>query len=95
VGEETSDPTLPGEIAYVDDAGAVCRCWNWRDGQRTEATDDTPHCMFIMENVDPAREGDLHDAIDAMAGYAEDILGATVVVKEFLTKDNPQVVLEA
>ena len=26
-----NDPTLPGELAYVDDAGAVCRCWNWRD----------------------------------------------------------------
>lgn len=31
LGEETGDPTLPGELAYIDDAGAVCRCWNWRD----------------------------------------------------------------
>ena len=29
-----NDPTLPGELAYVDDAGAVCRCWNWREGVR-------------------------------------------------------------
>ena len=32
LGEEADDPTLPGELAYIDDAGAVCRCWNWRDG---------------------------------------------------------------
>lgn len=36
-----NDPTLPGELAYVDDAGAVCRCWNWRDGVRTALTDNT------------------------------------------------------
>lgn len=35
LGEDAeSDPTLPGELAYVDDAGAVCRCWNWREGVR-------------------------------------------------------------
>ena len=34
LGEEVDDPTLPGELAYIDDAGAVCRCWNWRDGVR-------------------------------------------------------------
>lgn len=28
LGEEADDPTLPGELAYIDDAGAVCRCWN-------------------------------------------------------------------
>ena len=33
-----NDPTLPGELAYLDDAGAVCRCWNWRDGVRTALT---------------------------------------------------------
>ena len=35
LGEDADDPTLPGEVAYIDDAGAVCRCWNWRDGVRT------------------------------------------------------------
>lgn len=35
LGEDAeSDPTLPGELAYVDDAGAVCRRWNWREGVR-------------------------------------------------------------
>ena len=37
LGEETDDPTLPGELAYIDDAGAVCRCWNWRDDQKGRA----------------------------------------------------------
>lgn len=91
IGEEENDPTLPGEIAYVDDAGAVCRCWNWRDGQRTEVNDDTTHCVFIMENLEPARSADLHAAIDELAGLCERLLGATVTNKDYATKDHPEV----
>lgn len=95
IGEDESDPTLPGELAYVDDAGAVCRCWNWRDGQRTEVTDQTPHCVFIMENLQPERAGDLRAAIDELAQQLEELLGATVQNKGIVTRDNPEFVLEA
>lgn len=46
LGEEEDAPTLEGELCYRDDAGAICRCWNWRDGERTALTDDSkkaPH----------------------------------------------------
>lgn len=94
VGETEDDPTLLGEVAYIDDAGAVCRCWNWRDGQRTEVTDETPHCMFIMENVDPSRSADLHAAIEEMGQLAEEILGGTVTSLSFATKEKPTVELK-
>ena len=88
-----NDPTLPGELCYVDDAGAVCRCWNWRDGQRTEVSDNTPHCVFIMENIQPERLGDLQEAVDELAGQLEEILGATVTHKEVLTREHPEMEL--
>ncbi|WP_248923046.1 B3/B4 domain-containing protein [Olsenella intestinalis] len=91
IGEEESDPTLPGEVAYLDDAGAVCRCWNWRDGQRTEVSDETPHCMFIMENVMPERSEDLHAAIDELAEKCEQLLGATVTNKDYATREHPEI----
>lgn len=94
VGETINNPTLLGEIAYVDDAGAVCRCWNWRDGQRTEVTDETPHCMFIMENVDPSRSDGLHKAIEEMGRLAEEILGGTVTSLGYATKENPSIQLK-
>ena len=93
IGSDDNDPTLPGELCYVDDEGAVCRCWNWRDGQRTEVTDETPHCVFIMENIQPERLSDLQEAVDELAGQLEDILGATVTHKEILTHDNPEMEL--
>ncbi|MFR3877482.1 MAG: B3/4 domain-containing protein [Collinsella sp.] len=49
LGEEADDPTLPGELAYIDDAGAVCRCWNWRDGVRTALSDDSADAFLAIE----------------------------------------------
>ena len=32
LGSEEEDNTLPNELCYIDNEGAVCRCFNWRDG---------------------------------------------------------------
>lgn len=45
IGDDTNQPTLPGELCYKDQAGAVCRCFNWRDGERTMITDQTKKCL--------------------------------------------------
>ncbi|MBR4399653.1 MAG: hypothetical protein IKT06_01820, partial [Aeriscardovia sp.] len=51
IGSEENEPTLEGEICYLDDAGAVCRCMNWRDGQRTELSENTRDMVFLIECV--------------------------------------------
>ncbi len=88
VGEDTPDPTLAGELAYLDDAGAICRCWNWRDCQRSAATDNTPHCAFIMECIEPHRVNDLHAAINQLEVFTSEILGAHTTNKDYLTIDH-------
>ena len=45
IGEEENAPTLPGELCYYDEKGAICRCFNWRDGQRTALTDDSRNAL--------------------------------------------------
>ena len=91
LGDETNDPTLPGELCYLDDKGAVCRCWNWRDGQRTMLTENTKNAFMIMECVDPTRKEDLENALDYLAKKANEYLGAKVYRKVILTKDNPEI----
>ena len=93
LGEDADDPTLPGELAYVDDAGAVCRCWNWRDGVRTALTDDSTDAFFAIECVEPDRMGDCQAAIDQLAELLERYLGATIGAKTLVTRDNPRVEL--
>ncbi len=88
LGDEEYDVTLPGEVCYLDEEGAVCRCWNWRDGQRTMLTEDTKNAILIMESVDPARKEALEAAIAELSKWVPQFLGgeATAVI---LTKDKP------
>lgn len=91
LGDEENNPTLPGELCYLDDAGAVCRCWNWRDGQRTMLTEKTTHALLIVESVDPTRHADLLAILDRLAEDGKRYLGADVAVKTVLTMKNREV----
>jgi DNA/RNA-binding domain of Phe-tRNA-synthetase-like protein len=93
LGEDEDDPTLPGEVAYVDDVGAVCRCWNWRDGQRTALTDDTADAFLIVECVDPARASEAAEATDEFARMVERYMHGSIQTKAMVTRDAPSVVL--
>lgn len=90
LGDEEYDNTLPGEICYLDDEEAVCRCWNWRDGQRTMLTEDTKNAFLIIESVDPNRSHDLKAALNTLAELTQKYLGGTTKIK-ILNKDNPEV----
>jgi DNA/RNA-binding domain of Phe-tRNA-synthetase-like protein len=77
LGDEEYSTALPGEIIYKDDEGAVCRCWNWRDGQRTMLTEDTRNAFLIIESVDPDRSSDLKAAAESLAELTVRYLGGT------------------
>ena len=93
LGEDEDDPTLPGELCYRDDAGAVCRCWNWRDGQRTALTDDSESAFLIIECVDPSRIDDLRAALDEFSQLIERYLGASIEARAIVDRSNPEVVI--
>lgn len=90
IGEDEEDPTLSGELCYRDDAGAICRCWNWRDGQRSALSDDSKNAILVMECVDPARIDALNEALDEFAELMSRHLGATIVFRTIVTRDNPE-----
>ncbi len=92
IGEEESNPSLPGELVYKDDAGAVCRCFNWRDGQRTMITGRTRNAFMIIENLEPERVDDLKALMDFVQENAEKYLHAEVE-KTILDRNNPEMVI--
>lgn len=93
LGEDKDDPTLAGELCYRDDEGAVCRCFNWRDGQRTALKDDSKNAFLVIECVDPARVGELKEALDEFAGLMERYLGAHVAVRAVVDRTHPDVII--
>lgn len=93
IGEAVPEPPLKGEVAYRDDAGVVCRCWNWRDGQRTQVNDDTTNEFVAMECVEEDRLEDLQKAVDELAELLPKYLGAQVMARAIVDRDHPEVVL--
>lgn len=52
-GEQVIEHPKPGEVVWCDDAGVTCRRWNWRQGQRTQLTNNTTDALFILDTLDP------------------------------------------
>lgn len=51
LGEEENDSPDKGEVIYKDDAGVICRRWNWREGERTKITSETKNAIVVIESV--------------------------------------------
>ena len=94
LGDEENSPTLAGELCYTDDAGAVCRCFNWRDGKRTMITATSRRAFVVLEYPNASRRADLEAALASIARHAQAELGATVVRQAILTADNSAIDLD-
>ena len=77
LGTDENAPPYEGEIVYKDDAGAICRCWNWRESVRTMLTEDTQNAFLCIELVDTARFDVLEAALKELKSLVEAHLGGT------------------
>ena len=90
IGSDKPEPPLAGEIAYYDEAGVICRCWNWRDGKRTEVTDETTTEFMAMECIEPERYSQLEEAIDELEDLLKRYVGAETMYKAILDKEHSE-----
>lgn len=93
IGEEENNPTLPGELCYKDDRGAVCRCFNWRDGERTMITDKTVNVFCVIECIEPSQFASLEGALGMIKELSDKYLDTESEVV-YLDKNNPEVELK-
>lgn len=83
IGAEADDPPPAGEIIYADGAGAICRCFNWREADRTKLTEATTDAVLVIETLGSHQPGQLEAALAELAGLVGEHLGGrirTVVV---------------
>ncbi|EHI70335.1 B3/B4 domain-containing protein [Streptococcus ictaluri] len=92
IGDCENQPTLAGELCYKDDAGAVCRCLNWRDGERTMITEHTQNAFLIIEALDASGQDRLQEALDFIEGHAKISLGANTT-SYILDKDCSSIII--
>ncbi|MGT2844340.1 B3/B4 domain-containing protein [Streptococcus hongkongensis] len=71
IGDDKNSPTLPNELCYKDGSGAVCRCLNWRDGERTMIQPHTKNAFVVIEMLNPADADRMQEALTFMEGQAK------------------------
>lgn len=65
-GATTIEHPEVGEAVWTDDAGVTCRRWNWRQGRRTQLTEETSAALFILDVLDPMTEDELDAAAEEL-----------------------------
>ena len=81
LGTDENAPPYEGEIVYKDDAGAICRCWNWRESVRTMLTEDTKDAFMCIELVDDSRVAVFELALKELANLIQTHLGGTCTIE--------------
>jgi DNA/RNA-binding domain of Phe-tRNA-synthetase-like protein len=67
LGEAEERAPHPGEVIYKDDAGAICRRWNWKEADRTKLTPETRNAVLVIEGLPPAGRDLVEKAVEELA----------------------------
>ena len=70
-GADVVEHPDPGEVVWCDDEGVTCRRWNWRQGRRTQLTEQTTSALFILDALDPMSDDALDAATDDLVTQLE------------------------
>ena len=86
LSEKEARAPHPGEIIYKDEAGAICRRWNWRKADRTKLTRETQNAFLVIETLPPVSRAALETAVCELADLVKQDCGGTLLTA-FLDKD--------
>lgn len=92
LGEKEARAPREGEIIYKDDAGAICRRWNWKEADRTKLMPETKNAFLVIEALPPVPRETVETAIHELADLVRQYCGGKVSTA-FLDKDNREVKL--
>ena len=92
LGAESDAPALPEEIIYYDDEGAVCRCLNWREAQRTMLTEETKDAVLVIEAINAEQAVRAQSAMQELQDLVKDYFGVHGELTH-LTAENTELVI--
>jgi DNA/RNA-binding domain of Phe-tRNA-synthetase-like protein len=78
LGEPAAARPFPGEVVYADRVGALCRCWNWREAERTCLRAETTEAVLVTEALAHRGAAELDSAVEDLAGRVAAFLGGRV-----------------
>lgn len=92
IGAAADEPPAAGEVIYADDLGAICRCWNWREADRTKLTPQTSDALLVIEALPEHSPAQLDRALAELAALVAAHLGGRTR-QAVLTRGAPAIAL--
>lgn len=83
LGAEEDAPALTGEVIYYDQTGAICRCFNWREAQRTMLTENTTNAVLVVESINAEQSQRAKQAIEELQQLINDRFGVETTSSAF------------
>lgn len=93
IGADQDDPPPAGEVIYADAAGAICRCFNWREADRTKLTSSTTDALLVIESLPSHPPSQLDAALVDLAELITAQLGGSVK-QHVLDRANPTLAID-
>ena len=94
LGEIEARAPKPGEVIYRDDAGAICRRWNWKEADRTKLTAATRNAVLVIEGLPPVGRDLVARAAEDLAALIRTHCGGRIATA-LLDRGSPQVPLSS
>jgi len=88
IGSTINESPAQGEVVYKDELGCLCRCWNWREADRTKLTEQTTEAILVIESLNSSRLKELEAAVLELKQLCESHLKADVTF-QILNKQTP------
>ncbi|KRK98785.1 B3 4 domain protein [Secundilactobacillus odoratitofui DSM 19909 = JCM 15043] len=83
LGADEDEPALPGEVIYYDKIGAICRCFNWRDGERTMLTEKTTDAILVIEAINAEQRERQTEAVAELKARLKTEFGVDAEISNF------------
>jgi len=80
-------------MIYFDEQGAVCRCLNWREAQRTMLTEETKDAVLVIEAINEEQASRAREAMLELHTKIEEYFGVNGKISH-LTATNPILEIE-
>lgn len=91
LGEKEARAPHPNEVIYKDDAGAICRRWNWKEADRTKLTEETTNAFMVIEALPPVGKEQLQAALSELSEmlkrYCSHEVAVTILSRDTLEVD--------
>jgi len=87
LGEPEDRAPKAGEVIYKDNVGAICRCWNWKEADRTKFTEATKNAVIVIEGLPPVFRIQIENILKELAAliveYCGGNISTTIIDKDY------------